>query len=127
MKPRILLVHDNLPIVFAFKTVLERNNYLVAIANSETEAEEKLAADAFDLVITDLRLDGEIKGYDVLQVAGKLPNKPTVAFLTAFPEESTAFDPSDVHPVLVKPNNEQELLRLVEKMLADHRGYVWVN
>ena len=62
MKARILLVHDNLPIVFAFKTVLERNNYLVAIANSETEAEKKLAADAFDLVITDLRLDGKIKG-----------------------------------------------------------------
>ena len=126
MKPRILLVHDNLPIVLALKTVLERDDYLVAIANSQTEAEEKLAADVFDLVITDLQLDGEIKGYDVLQVARKLPSQPTVAFLTAFPEVGTAMDASAIHPV-VKPSNEQEFLRQVEKMIVTHRGYVWVN
>ena len=127
MKARILLVHDNLPIVLALKTVLERENYLVAIANSESEAEEKLAADGFDLVIADLKLDGDIKGYDVLQVARKLPSQPTVAFLTAFPEVGTAMDASAMYPVLVKPSNEQEFLRQVEKMIVDHRGYVWVN
>ena len=59
--PRILIVDDSITTRSLEKSILEANGYRVAVAVDGMEALERLAAEPFDLVITDVmmpRMDG---------------------------------------------------------------------
>ncbi len=67
MKPRILVVEDDLSLAMAFKMILTQEQMLVTVANDPATAlkiynEDKLG---FDIVLTDYRFEGsEITGVD---------------------------------------------------------------
>ena len=85
MKRRILLVDDELAILLTLRAILEMNDFEVDTASSAKEAAQKLKNGVFEMVITDMRMETETAGYDVIRAARQLPYNPATAILTAYP------------------------------------------
>jgi len=70
---RILVVDDEKHVRVLFSRVLQKEGYEVECAASGSEAIEKLAKSSFDLVVTDLKMNG-VDGLDVVK-QGKMVNQ----------------------------------------------------
>jgi len=122
MKRRILLVDDELAILLTLRAILEMNGFEVETASTGGEAIAKLQQDAaYHMVITDLKMESEIAGYDVMRAAKQLANSPAVAVLTAFPTLGTNWQSEGADSMLVKPMNTEDLLRQIEVLLIRHQ------
>jgi DNA-binding response OmpR family regulator len=119
-KRRILLVDDELTILLTLKAVLEVSGYAVDTAASAREGRSKLRAHEYDMIITDMRMESESSGLEVVQAAKKAPYNPAVAMLTAFPLPGSDWGEEGADRMLVKPMNTHDLLRQIESLLASH-------
>jgi DNA-binding response OmpR family regulator len=120
MKRRILLVDDELAILLTLKAVLEINGFDVETAASAKEAKSKLKANIYHMVITDMRMENESSGLEVVHAAKRAPYQPAVAMLTAFPMPGSEWRDEGADEMLVKPMNTQDLLRQLEALLVTH-------
>jgi len=121
MKRRILLVDDELAVLLTLKAVLEMNGFEVETAASAREAEKKLSGAAFSLVITDMRMERENSGFDVIRAARAQAYNPATAILTAYPNLAGDWNSEKAESVLVKPMNTGDLLRQIEVLLVAHQ------
>jgi DNA-binding response OmpR family regulator len=121
MKRRILLVDDELPILLTLKAILEMNSFSVDTAASAREARQKLVASTYDMVITDMRMESESAGYDVIRTAREQSYNPATAILTACPNLSSDWKNAGAQSLLVKPMNTDDLLRQLEALLVAHQ------
>ena len=121
MKRRILLADDELAILLTLKAILEMNGFEVETAASAKEAEQKLNAGQFDMVITDMRMETETAGYEVIRAARKQAYNPATAILTAYPSLGTEWKSAGAQSLLVKPVNTHDLLRQLEALLVAHQ------
>jgi len=121
MKRRILLVDDELAILLTLRAILEMNDFEVETAGSGREAITKLQnGNPYHMVITDLKMESETAGYDVIRTAKRMPNSPAVAVLTAFPSLGSGWKSEGADSLLVKPMNTDDLLRQIEVLLIQH-------
>src|SRR5579862_609485 len=120
MKRRILLVDDELAILLTLRAILEMNNFEVDTAASAREAEKKLKNFSYEMVITDMRMESETAGYEVIRAARQQSYDPATAILTAYPSIDEEWQSRGAQSLLVKPVNTQELLRQIENLLASH-------
>jgi DNA-binding response OmpR family regulator len=120
MKRRILLVDDELPVLLTLKAILEMNSFEVETAASAREARQKLAASRYDMVITDMRMESEKAGYDVILAARAQSYNPATAILTAYPDLGSDWSNAGAQSLLVKPMNTGDLLRQLEALLVAH-------
>ncbi|HYN16317.1 MAG TPA: response regulator [Terriglobales bacterium] len=121
MKRRILLVDDELAILLTLRAILEMNGFEVETASSGREAITKLQnGSPYHMVITDLKMEAETAGYDVMHAAKQLENSPAVAVLTAFPTLGDGWKSEGADSMLVKPMNTDDLLRQIEVLLIQH-------
>lgn len=123
MKRRILLADDELAILLTLKAILEMNGFEVETAASALEATQKLDSSRFDMVITDMRMETETAGYDVIRAARKQDYDPATAILTAYPALGSDWKNSGAQSLLVKPMNTQDLLRQIEALLISHQDH----
>ncbi len=123
MKRRILLVDDELAILLTLKAILEMNGFEVETASSGQEAIQKLDAAVFHMVITDMRMETETAGYDVIRAAKQKACNPATAILTAFPSLGSEWKSKGAQSLLVKPVNTQDLLRQIEALLIAHEDH----
>ena len=119
MKHRILLADDEPAILRTLKTILEVHGFEIETAASAKEAISKLSAGTFHLVITDMRMEHDKAGYEVIQTAKKTEYDPAIVILTAFPLGSDC-TPEASESVLLKPVNTADLLRQIEMLVAQH-------
>ena len=82
---RVLLVDDEEAIRKLLSSVLEMADFEVTTAGSAREGIQKLGTEPFDLVLTDLRMETPLAGYDVVKAAKKLAERPISVIVTAFP------------------------------------------
>lgn len=121
MKRRILLVDDELAIRLTLRAILEMNGFEVETASNGGEAIAKLQQGGpYHMVITDLKMESETAGYDVMHAAKQLENSPAVAVLTAFPSLGSGWESAGADSMLVKPMNTEDLLRQIEVLLIQH-------
>lgn len=120
MKRRILLVDDELAILLTLKAILEMHGFEVETAASTKEAERKLDANVYHMVITDMRMEKDTSGYDVIRAAKRQNYNPATAILTAFPTLGTDWKSQGAHSLLVKPVGTEDLLRQIEALLVQH-------
>src|SRR5438445_8866489 len=113
MKRRILLVDDELAILLTLKAILEMNGFEVETAASAKEAIGKLKKNNYNMVITDMRMESDTSGYDVVREAKKLVTPPAVALLTAYPLLGSDWKSEGANSMLVKPMNTSDLLRQI--------------
>ncbi len=121
-KRRILLVDDELTILLTLKAVLEISGYEVETAASAREGRSRIKTHEYDMVITDMRMESESSGLEVVQAAKKAPYKPAVAMLTAFPLPGSEWEDEGADKMLVKPMNTHDLLTQLEALLASHEA-----
>jgi DNA-binding NtrC family response regulator len=120
MKRRLLLVDDELAILLTLKAILELNGFEVETAESAKEAEQKLQGGEFHMVITDMKMEHDRAGYDVIKAAKKMKYDPAVAILTAFPTLTSEWQHHGAESLLVKPVGTRELLLQLEALLIRH-------
>ena len=123
MKRRILLVDDELAILLTLRAVLEMNGFEVDTAASAKEAERKMKNGIFEMVITDMRMESETAGYEVIRAARQQAYDPATAILTAYPSLGNEWQIEGAHSLLVKPVNTGELLRQLESLLITHQDH----
>jgi DNA-binding NtrC family response regulator len=120
MKRRILLVDDELAILLTLKAILEMHGFEVETAASAREALNKLNHGVFHMVITDMKMETETAGYEVIRAARLQDYDPATAILTAYPTLGNEWRNRGAQSLLVKPVNTQDLLRQLEAMLIQH-------
>lgn len=123
MKRRILLVDDELAILLTLRAILEMNGFEVDTAASAKEAQQKLKNGIFEMVITDMRMENETSGYDVIRAARQQAYDPATALLTAYPSLGNDWKNNGAQSLLVKPVNTGELLRQIEALLVTHQDH----
>jgi DNA-binding response OmpR family regulator len=120
MKRRILLVDDELAILLTLKAVLEIHGFDVDTAASGREAKSKIRSHTYHMVITDMRMENERAGMDVVRTAREADYDPAVAMLTAFPLPGEEWESAGADQMLVKPMNTNDLLVQIEALLVTH-------
>ena len=123
MKRRILLVDDEIAILLTLRTILEMNDFEVDTASSVKEANRKMKDGVFDMVISDMRMENETAGYEVIRAARRQAYDPATAILTAYPSLGNNWQLEGAHSLLVKPMNTEELLRQLEALLITHQDH----
>ncbi|HYG98657.1 MAG TPA: response regulator [Terriglobales bacterium] len=120
MKRRILLVDDELAILLTLKAILEMHGFEVETAASAKEAEQKLDRSNYHMVITDMKMEKDTAGYDVIRAARRQKYNPATAILTAYPTLGTDWRSQGAQSLLVKPVGTEDLLRQIEALLIQH-------
>jgi len=120
MKRRILLVDDELAILLTLKAILEMNGFEVDTADSADSAMKRLSGSEYNMVITDLRMEKETSGFDVIRFAKTQSYNPATAILTAFPTLGNNLQQEGANQLLVKPVGTDELIRQLESLLITH-------
>ncbi len=122
MKRRILLVDDEVAVLLTLKAVLEISGFEVETAASAREGKMKLKKREFNMVITDMRMESEEAGVDVIKAARLAAYKPAVALLTAFPTNDEGWQYTGADKMLIKPMQTRVLLQQIEKLLDSHEA-----
>lgn len=120
MKRRILLVDDEIAILLTLKAVLEIHGFDVETATSAREARSRIRNHEYHMVITDMRMESEAAGLEVVKAAKSAPYQPAVAMLTAYPFADVEWQQTGMDKMLVKPMNATDLVRQIEALLISH-------
>ena len=120
MKRRILLVDDEVTVLLTLKAVLEISGFDVHTAASAREGRSKIRLNEYHMVITDMRMENDAAGAEVVRAARTAPYHPAVALLTAFPVEEEEWDDGAPDKVLVKATQTKVLLQQIEKLFVQH-------
>jgi len=119
---RILLVEDDPDVRLAVAPVLSGAGHEVVAVADGGAAIERLSAEVFDVVVTDIRLPG-VDGLAVFRAARALPTRTDVILMTSFASvgEAVSALKEGAHDYLTKPFDLDELLLRVG-MIARRRG-----
>jgi DNA-binding response OmpR family regulator len=122
MKRRILLVDDEIAVLLTMKAILEISGFEVDTAASGREGKSKLHTREYQMVITDMRMESDAAGAEVIAAARSAPYHPAVALLTAFPVADEDWLEMGAHKLLVKPMHTRILLEQIEKLIVSHEA-----
>jgi two-component system response regulator HydG len=115
---KILIVDDEQPIRQTLSFTLRRQNYEVDQAASRQEALEQLEQTTYDLILMDLRLNGD-SGLDLLAEVKRAYPQSEVMMITAFGTVDTAVEAMKLGACdyITKPFHRDELLHRVSNIL----------
>ena len=119
-KRRVLLVDDEIPVLLTMKAVLEISGFDVDTATSAREGKNRIKKSEYQMVITDMRMESDAAGREVIQAARTAPYHPAVALLTAFPTSDEDWQDMGADKMLVKPMQTAQLIKQLEKLLENH-------
>jgi DNA-binding response OmpR family regulator len=122
MRRRILLVDDEVAVLLTLKAVLEISGFDVDTAASAREGVSKLHTREYHMLITDMRMESDAAGVEVIKAARSAVYHPAVALLTAFPVADEDWQEMGADKLLVKPMHTQILLKQIENLLTSHES-----
>ena len=120
MRRRILLVDDEVAVLLTLKAVLEISGFDVDTAASAREGVSKLHTREYQMLITDMRMEHDVAGVEVIKAARSAAYHPAVALLTAFPVAEEDWQEMGADQLLVKPMHTRILLQQIEDLIASH-------
>jgi DNA-binding NarL/FixJ family response regulator len=117
---RLLLVDDDLLFAESVALVLSGAGYEATLARTAREGARRLEQERFDLVIADIRMDGNEHLEWVRELARERPGLPLVV-VTGYPSLETAVDAVrlPVRAYLLKPLTPERLLDEVARCLEE--------
>jgi DNA-binding response OmpR family regulator len=118
VKRRILLVDDEVAVLLTMKAVLEISGFEVDTAASAKEGKSDLRKHEYQMVITDMRMESDEAGQEVIRAARNAPYQPAIALLTAFPVDDGDWQELGADELLLKPMHTRVLLDQIEQMFA---------
>lgn len=120
-KYHILIVDDERDICRALEFLLTRENYKVSTAYSGEEALKKFKEQRFDLVLTDLKMEG-LTGIDVLEKVKETDPSTIVIIMTAYASVESAVEAmkKGAADYIVKPFVNDDVKMTIRRLL-EHR------
>ena len=121
---KILIVDDEVSILKVLSHIFKKHGYFTATASTLQKATALLESEAFDLVITDIKLANDENGLELLNlVKKKYPNIPVVIItgyatikLTIEALKQNAFD------LVTKPFKMDQLIEVIENALKHEQS-----
>jgi DNA-binding response OmpR family regulator len=120
MRRRILLVDDEVAVLLTLKAVLEISGFDVDTAASAREGVSRLHTREYHMLITDMRMESDASGIEVIKAARAAAYHPAVALLTAFPVADEDWQEMGADKLLVKPVHTRILLQQIEDLIDSH-------
>lgn len=116
---KALLVDDEESIRKLLKTVLEMGDFEITTASCAKNAIDLLRAQNFDAIVTDLRMETRLAGFDVIAFARNLTPRPVTVVVTAFPVPPSEWRRAGADALLTKGADTLQLgSRLAELLKA---------
>jgi DNA-binding NtrC family response regulator len=124
---KILIVDDERDICRALEFLLSREGYRVVTSDSGLEALRKIEAEDFDLVMTDMKMEG-MDGLQVLENSLAMRPNLIVVIMTAFASVESAVEAmkKGASDYLVKPFINEDVKMTVRRLL-EHKKVVQEN
>lgn len=119
---RILVIDDEESLRLTFKTFLSREGYgPIAVASTFDEALELIENSVFDLIISDIVLEGA-SGIDLLRSAKEFNQECPVVMVTGYPNIKSASEAVRLgaFDYLPKPVKKEDLLRVARLALQQY-------
>jgi DNA-binding response OmpR family regulator len=120
MRRRILLVDDEVAVLLTLKAVLEISGFEVDTAASGREGVSRLHTREYHMLITDMRMENDAAGREVIHAARAAAYHPAIALLTAFPVAEEDWQEMGADQLLVKPMHTHILLEQIENLIDSH-------
>lgn len=120
---RILVADDHENTCVTLEAILRNEGHTVTTVLSGQSALEQVQHNAFDIVITDLKL-GDVDGIKVLGLVRELSPEAKVIIMTAFGSISSTVKAMKLgaYDYLTKPVQKREILDVINKILSDANG-----
>ncbi len=115
---KTLLVDDEESILKLLSTVLGMHGFSVQTATSAEEAVSLLARNEYDVVLTDLRMESPLAGFDVVGAANRSVPRPAIVVLTAFPVPPAEWQGAGADTLYMKGTNTLFLPDQLKVLLA---------
>lgn len=122
MVEKVLVVDDERSICDAISHILKADGFSVTVATSGTEGMKLVESTGFDLIITDIKMNG-VSGQDILRRAGEVSPDTPVIMITAFGSIDSAVEAvkSGATDYITKPFLNDDLKMRVKKALEARR------
>ncbi len=119
----ILLVEDEANARKILRLGLEHQGHRVTDVSGPGDAEAAMRERCFDVILTDLRMEGRDAGLDVIELAARLQAEVPVVLLTAYASAETAVQAmkKGAFDYLTKPVSTEELADAMERALMSRR------
>jgi len=120
---KILVVDDEEGARELFFTILSDEGYDITLANNGEEALVRFKSDAYDLVVTDIKMP-VMDGLQLLQEIRKTGSKTDVIMVTAYGEVESYLKAMSLGAAeyINKPIRIKELKRIVHKVLTERKA-----
>jgi two-component system response regulator HydG len=117
---RILFVDDEPAIRATLAVILRRYGFIVTVASTVAEALQEIQKQEFDLLLSDLNIEGERDGYNIVRAMRKLNPNCINIVLTGFPDEESAAEGLElgIDDYIAKPANADALVAMLAEKLA---------
>ena len=122
MADRILVVDDEEIIRESLSFILKKEGYDVTEASNGKEAYEKILADPFDIVVSDIEMP-EMKGIELLEQITHVSPETLVVIITAHASIETAIEAlrKGASDYILKPIEFDELIVKIHRLLEHRR------
>lgn len=119
LEKNILIVDDEEEHLRSLKRLFEKESYLVTTATRGKKAIEILRAESFQVVLTDLKMPGEVDGLDILKTVSTLGLDCQVILMTAFGTVETAVEAmkTGAYDFITKPIRKLQVVKTVERAM----------
>lgn len=116
MKKHLLIVDDDASVRESLQRVLEETGYEVTVAVDGDDAESKLRAGKFDLLLLDVNLPGR-DGWDVLEFVSQFNPLLPVMMVTGLVDQMATTMIPGVSALMGKPVDVAQMLKKIEDLL----------
>ena len=119
---KILIVDDDDTLRESIVSILETEGYVLDVAKSGREAEEKIRNNIFNLVLLDIRLP-DTNGIELLAKINEYSPRMKKIMLTGFPDTDSAIQSvnAKADAYLVKPFDPAKLLKIISENLENQK------
>src|SRR3989442_4568757 len=120
---KILVVDDEEGMVQFLSILLTKEGYEVHVATSGRDALQKAEEENFDVVVTDIKMPGEIDGLGVLSGIKKMDPSIPVVIRTAFASQKSAIEALNrgAYQYLEKSAKNDEIRLVIKNAIAMRR------
>ena len=121
---RLLVVDDEAIVGKRLQQVYGKLGFEVEVFTHPADALAAMARQPFEIVVTDLRMDG-IDGWELLRQVREMNPATRVIIITAYVEEETTTKASQqgAFDIIAKPFRLEELRQVVYAAVEDLRGH----
>jgi len=117
----VLVAEDEAIIALEIKQLLSRNNYnVVGVVKCGEDLVKESEKKNPDLIVSDIRLKGDLDGIDAVNIIHKSKNTPVI-FVTGYGDDSTYSKALTASPsaFLLKPFSEGKLIKSVKEIIGN--------